>query len=538
MHALRKRAESDLSKLKFACTQAGYLGADVSFTIKRLGKPTVIFSLHLGHLYTIKIVQILPSELYGQDHNIPDLYPPFQEITPQALGVEIGAAAKAQTITSIEKNTTNWFRKKGFAFAKVSKKTVVGDALDHSVSITCFVDTGPKVVFGETSIYGSKRVDPDSIQKFITWRKGDIYNPEKIEETQSSLENSGLFSAVLIEENSEKYSDGKLPVDIHLSDAKHKSIRAGINYTTSKGPGVIAEWEDRNVRKSGNKFSAHAEVWKKFQNIKFSFIQPNFYAHNQDLNWSVEYDKKDTIGFFSKSISGESLIERTFSADVDGYMGAKLEQLHARSPEEGNHLFYLAKAPMQLKWKNFTGSLDPLSGFYFGIKLTPAYQFYRKNFLYLAQTTHLAGYTSLYGDAVTLAAKVTFGNIFGAARHTIPIPDRFFSGSENALRGYRYLSVSPLNHGKPSGGRSLLTGSAEARFRTPSGFGWVFFYDVGNVFSENFPVFDQKMLSSIGIGGRYSTPVGPFRLDIAFPLNRRHKIDPPFQIYFSVGQAF
>jgi translocation and assembly module TamA len=140
---------------------------------------------------------------------------------------------------------------------------------------------------------------------------------------------------------------------------------------------------------------------------------------------------------------------------------------------------------------------------------------------------------------MTLASKLTLGNIFGAAQHTIPTPDRFFSGTENTLRGYRYLTVSPLNkHDKPIGGRSLLAASIETRFRTDSGFGWALFYDVGNVYSANFPVIDHGFLQSTGAGIRYATPLGPLRLDVAIPLNRRHKIDPHFQIYFSIGQSF
>jgi translocation and assembly module TamA len=37
---------------------------------------------------------------------------------------------------------------------------------------------------------------------------------------------------------------------------------------------------------------------------------------------------------------------------------------------------------------------------------------------------------------------------------------------------------------------------------------------------------------------RWVTPIGPLRLDVAFPLNRRAGIDDTFQVYVSIGQAF
>ena len=46
-----------------------------------------------------------------------------------------------------------------------------------------------------------------------------------------------------------------------------------------------------------------------------------------------------------------------------------------------------------------------------------------------------------------------------------------------------------------------------------------------------------------GVGLIYYTPIAPIRINIAFPTKRRKKnnkkyVDPAFQLYISVGQAF
>jgi len=41
-----------------------------------------------------------------------------------------------------------------------------------------------------------------------------------------------------------------------------------------------------------------------------------------------------------------------------------------------------------------------------------------------------------------------------------------------------------------------------------------------------------------GLGVRIFTPIGPIRLDVATPLNRRENIDDLGQFYISIGQAF
>src|SRR5262249_18262594 len=135
----------------------------------------------------------------------------------------------------------------------------------------------------------------------------------------------------------------------------------------------------------------------------------------------------------------------------------------------------------------------------------------------------------------------------------IPPPERFFAGSDGLLRGYRYLTVSPLNKERePIGGRSMLIGAFELRWRLTKKWGLVGFYDIGNVYSQSVPDLSRKQLQSVGVGIRYHTLVGPIRLDVAFPLDRRHDIkirdkhsgghhhthDPTYQIYFSIGQSF
>ncbi|MGH8576870.1 MAG: BamA/TamA family outer membrane protein, partial [Gammaproteobacteria bacterium] len=41
-----------------------------------------------------------------------------------------------------------------------------------------------------------------------------------------------------------------------------------------------------------------------------------------------------------------------------------------------------------------------------------------------------------------------------------------------------------------------------------------------------------------GIGLRYSTPIGPLRLDVGVPLARRSGVEDIVQIHVSIGQAF
>jgi translocation and assembly module TamA len=92
--------------------------------------------------------------------------------------------------------------------------------------------------------------------------------------------------------------------------------------------------------------------------------------------------------------------------------------------------------------------------------------------------------------------------------------------------------------GTPLGGVSVMESSAELRFRFLETWGAVLFADGGTVYENDFRDGDGPYRWGVGAGLRYFTGIGPIRVDIAFPLNRRDEVDDNLEFYISLGQAF
>jgi outer membrane protein insertion porin family len=173
----------------------------------------------------------------------------------------------------------------------------------------------------------------------------------------------------------------------------------------------------------------------------------------------------------------------------------------------------------------------------------------------------------------------------------IPLPERFFAGGGTSLRGFALNQAGPRDSaGFPVGGQALLEFNQEFRFpmRLPyigTALGGALFYDGGNVYSRlgriTFRAYPPKPIfnpanpleclynctnelnyfsHTVGIGFRYSTPVGPIRIDLGFPINRPQFVAPicpsgqpscldgsmgfhatrlpGFQIFFNLGSTF
>jgi outer membrane translocation and assembly module TamA len=138
----------------------------------------------------------------------------------------------------------------------------------------------------------------------------------------------------------------------------------------------------------------------------------------------------------------------------------------------------------------------------------------------------------------------------------VPTSQLFFSGGGTSLRGFPIDAAGPqrivpfcnvlqgetgcVNVTVPVGGRQLFILNSEARF--PLGImpqlGGVVFYDGGNIDSAiNGRDFVNNYTNTVGVGLRYSTPIGPVRIDIGRNLNPVPGIKST-QYFITLGQAF
>jgi outer membrane translocation and assembly module TamA len=109
------------------------------------------------------------------------------------------------------------------------------------------------------------------------------------------------------------------------------------------------------------------------------------------------------------------------------------------------------------------------------------------------------------------------------------------------VRGYGFQRLGPVgDEGKALGGASELLGTFELRFplwpALPS-LGGVAFVDAGQLSLDPWDFRPSKLRASPGVGFRYATPIGPVRLDLAFPVSPPSGTQP-WRIWVSVGQAF
>ncbi len=132
----------------------------------------------------------------------------------------------------------------------------------------------------------------------------------------------------------------------------------------------------------------------------------------------------------------------------------------------------------------------------------------------------------------------------------IPIYERFFAGGAYSIRGYEERSIGPFDPGSkdPLGGTSMLIGNVEYVYPLFGFLKAAVFYDVGNVWEKLGDIGSSKdtsnntggLKSSVGLGFRIKTPIGPIMLDYGIPMDKApgESGKSKGRFHFSVSNSF
>lgn len=530
---LRRRAEGDVEQFLKVLRSAGYYGAEVTFDLdEEETLPVIVFNIRTGEVFRLESIEMRAGEA---DSAVLRKLP-----SPDELGLSKGDPARAQPILDAEQRILQVLRNTGYPFAAMGDRRVVVDHRTRTVRVTFTVEPGPPGRFGPTTVTGLKSVGERTVRNRFLWKQGDRFNAELITETEKELTKSQLFSMVRVIPGETLDRNGELPLTLEVNERKHRSVKAGASYRTDEGPGANFSWEHRNLFNHGEKLSLSGTA--SFINNSFdtSFLKPDFFHPNQSLLVSSRLANEDTEAYISRYLESGVTLERKVDKSIKWSVGPlfrwqQVEQLDQRED------FALLGLQTLFGWDRSDNLLDPTRGGRLHLQLTPYWDTLDTGLAFAKSSIGYSHYFRLRDNnpRIVLAARTALGFLAGAERDSVPADLRFYAGGGGSIRGYPYQSVGPLaDNNDPVGGRSLFEAGTELRVRVTRNIEVVGFIDGGSAFEPSVPDFSEEVLWGTGLGVRYHTPIGPLRLDVGVPLQRREEIDDYFQVYVSIGQAF
>lgn len=535
LYLLQRRLDADAETLIKALHAIGYYDARVNASLDSEKQPSkAVFSVTAGEAYSLQSIRII-ADPRSETENIalPD---------PDTLELTLGSTVDYKAIEAATDTVRDAVHRENCLRSVRVRVHLRVDTSSKTAEAVYRVRAGEKASFGAVTVEGLQTVEQPYIDRKIPWETGECYKPQKVEELHVALLQTGLFSTSEVDVAETPDENGDYPVTIVLKERAQRTIKAGIGYATEEGLDFKPSWEHRNFFGQGEKVIIESTLSSFLQSLKGRLERPDFVRRNQKLVLESEVAQSETDAYDSTSIGAMAQVARPLGKHLKGALGIAyaLKRVDDEGLDSGEETFSLVSFPSYIEHSTRDNVLDPTKGHVLRLDAEPYVETLNSGNVFFKTQ----GSARFYHQHETIPLKPTWafrgtvGSIMGSARGDLPADERFYSGGGGSVRGYGYQLLGPLTDGTPEGGRSLVEFSGELRLRVSESVGIVPFVDAGNVYNEPYPEFDGDLFYAAGLGLRYYTGFGPFRFDMAFPLDKRDGVDDSYQIYLSFGQSF
>jgi translocation and assembly module TamA len=523
--AIRRIADRDVKAMEKALQAAGYYAGKATAAIEPTEnpeKPKVIFTIDGGARFSIAEYVIV--------------YEDAGEGRPATLAeaeVEANGRADGASLQEVQAKFLDALWNKGYPAAKMVARRAEANLEEHEARAVFTFESGPHATFGDIQITGAKETRHDFIEKHKTWKASDEFKRSKLVEYRDKLAATGLFGSVEADAGTPG-ADGAAPVLLSVQERKRRTIGAGLSYSTSEGPGGRLFFEYRNAFHRGERARIDAQASEVEQSLKLDFLKP-LPGFPGSAFASAEFKNETTDAFNARTgaiAGGLSRLWLNEHLETRGGLGLETSKVTNIMGEERN---YFVSLPLSATWSTEEDILNPTKGVRATFSITP---YAGSDSFTISDLTARTRVNFGADDRFTAAFRGRLGSTFGSSLAALPANKRFYAGGGASVRGYRFQFAGPLDiNNNPIGGRSIIEGAAELRARVFGNFQLAGFVDAGSVSATSLPDFGADMFVGVGAGVRYLTAVGPIRLDVAVPLEKRDP-DRSFQLYISLGQPF
>lgn len=435
--------------------------------------------------------------------------------------------------------------KEGYCSYDLDAKAYV-DLDKHWVDLRYVLHKGGVCTFGKVTTSGLKTIDEDVVKSRVRAKEGERFSTELIKDTSDALYGLNAFDSVLVNVDRKFYN--VVPVDIQVAEMqKQYHTEAGAGYDSYVGMRVHGEVTKNNFLGDAQQLKLNAGWSQREQLLTLGYFRPALFSlleYSIDLGAKLGYSNLEFEGFQEeKAFTGAYLqyIDERVNLLV-GLMAENIvitaldnlkeDQTLTQAVNEGTfNLFY---PYIDFVYDARDSKLNPKYGYYlgayteFGLSQEEESSVYYKA-LFEGRLIHT------FSD-LTLAAVGKVGVLDEQTPQSLPESKYFFAGGAffNRAYGFREMGVilSPTEY-SIYGAATMANLSLEADYPV-----WGDVY--GAVFTDNTMLtaesydFSGEVITSAGIGVRYMTPIGPFKLDVGF------NVQDPSQsgISFQIGQSF
>lgn len=574
----REQFEADLKRIEAFYADRGYPDARItSFDVELSpDQSSVDITVNIAEGEPLRVERIL---LEGFDP-LPDEH---EETLETRLPLKVGQPLDRALLQASREAALDELRDHGYPYASVRLSESPGSG-EHLAVIALSAEAGPVAHFGPIEIVGNTSVSDSIVRRQLWFGPGQLYEQNKLRESQRRLYGLELFQFVNVEPVGMETESSTIGTRVTVVEGKHRRVNFSAGYGSEEKVRGEADWRHVNWFGGARTLGLFGRYSSLDRGVRVNFDQPYFISRFYSVGLTAQSWFADEVPYDLTTVGGRVTLTRHFRRGgapvLDGlrptntlaftYLNewtdcrisnAALEDLSFRDEliavgcnptgigggDPGTSKGQVSSLAVDFGRTTTDSLLDARRGYLAAVHLEQAGRWLGGDFDFYELTAEGRYYRSVANRAV-VALRARAGSIdaWGPQDQLVPFFKRYFLGGSANLRGWGRFEVSPLSGaGLPIGGHSFLNFSTEVRVPITGNIGAVLFLDGGNVWYDPWDFDLRDMRYDAGPGLRYNTPIGPLRVDLAYQLNPIDGLlidgEPQkrqFRVHFSIGHAF
>ncbi len=425
---------------------------------------------------------------------------------------------------------------------------------DRKFDVAFNIAEGRRMKIDRIVVTGQRVTRRKTIDREIRIKEGEPAAADRILETKRGLEKLGIFAEVKIEEIPTSLDAENLVISLREGQRNYVSLGAGLETKTATQsfeiwenglrPRGTAELILGNVLGRGSQLSFVTQFSLKETRGVVSWEDRTLFGLPLQtvLNGWLEREERVSYGYDQRGVSYSAI--KLLAKDWLSFTALRWARTTlyfldvAESQVDRQHFpFSIASVSESLILDHRDDTFNPERGSFFSVVVEWAYPLFNVESDFLKS---FVKYQRFFPVLRSMNFCLTARAGLGMGR--IPIHERFFGGGSNTFRGEPFDELGPIDPSsrKPVGGKALILFNFELRFpifRSVENLTGAVFYDKGNIFAARNDVRISGLRDAVGLGIRYRTPLGPFRIDLGWNLNPPSGRAQPI-VFITIGNVF
>lgn len=444
------------------------------------------------------------------------------------VGTVLNRSTVAADVTAIQK----LYQDKGFA--------VLVQSAQQSEDGTLVFDFAEATI-SKIEITGLKKTRESLVRRQIRIKAGDPFNAAKLRQDLNRLYDTNFFDAVDPKVEDDPNAPGKVIVTFVFREKRTGQFSVGVGFDSRSKLSGFFTLSENNLRGTGQRGFASIEVGSqrnfelgtgnpfigdKNASYDASIYRRSFFREPRLLK-NVGVNATDTFTYEEERTGGRFNFTKPLDYDrrqtlIFGYRNERAE-LRQRdrdgisTPVTGNNGLPLnsrgtvSAASLGFLHDSRDLRIDPSSGGRESVVVEQAFKFLGGNTNFTKLDLDVRRYIPLMrAEKLGAPAKLVLAGraVVGRSLNQLPPFEQYYIGGTETVRGY--------NTDEQFGDNQIYA-NAELRYRFQPRITGVLFADTGSAYGGAFSSGEKiDLLSSIGIGVRLVSPIGPIRLDYGF----------------------